>query len=81
MGAKKNISIVLAVVLVLLIAATFIYYSGILVPNSLREGNFKTELVEKGSVVSAIKASGVVESESEVLILSPASSLIKKILL
>jgi len=79
MGAKKNISIVLVVVLVLLTAAIFIYYSGILGPNNLREGDFKTELVERGSVVSAIKASGIVESESEVLILSPASSLIKKI--
>jgi len=40
---------------------------------------FEISTVEIGSVISTCKAEGTVEPESEVLILSPASSIIKKI--
>lgn len=79
MGNKKNISIVLIIVLVFTALTAIAYFSSVFVPNKLQTGNFKTEIVERGSVVSGVKATGIVESENEVLILSPASSLIKKI--
>lgn len=79
MGNKKNISIVFIAVFVIAVLAGIAYYSGIFIPNKLQPSNFKTEIIERGSVSSGIKAAGVVVSESEVLILSPASSLIKTI--
>jgi HlyD family secretion protein len=80
MGGKKNLSIAIIVILSIIILAAGIYYSGILVPNTLNRGSFKTEIVERGQVMSYIKATGIVESENEVLIHSPATSLIKTIL-
>ncbi|MCF6356390.1 MAG: efflux RND transporter periplasmic adaptor subunit [Draconibacterium sp.] len=79
MGNKKNISIILLTVLVVAGLAAIAYISGIFIPDELQTGNFKTETVERGNIISGVKATGVVESENEVLILSPASSLIKKI--
>ncbi len=79
MGNKKNISIVLLAVLVFAGLVAIAYLSGIFIPDELNSGEFKTETVECGSIISGVKATGVVESENEVLILSPASSLIKKI--
>ncbi len=45
----------------------------------INSGEFEISTVEMGSVISTRKAEGTVEPESEVLILSPASSIIKKI--
>jgi len=79
MAVKKNISIVVIIVVLIAAIAGVAYFSGLFVPNALQAGSFKTEIIKRGSVVSGFTASGVVESENEVLILSPASSLIKKI--
>lgn len=48
--------------------------------NTLKAGVFTTYTVDRGAVNATIGATGVVESESEVLILSPTSSIIEKIL-
>lgn len=79
MGNRKNISIIFIVVLVFAGLAVIAYFSGIFIPDELQMGNFKTETVERGRIISGVKATGVVVSENEVLILSPASSLIKQI--
>jgi HlyD family secretion protein len=79
MGVKKNISLVLIAVVLIIVLAAVAYFSGIFVPSALHAGNFKTEIVKRGRVISGVTATGVVESENEVFILSPASSLIKKI--
>jgi HlyD family secretion protein len=81
MGTKKTISIVLiSIVGVTLLAIVIYIFSGLLVPNSLKPGSFETALVHRGDVILTTQATGVVESENEVIILSPASSLIKSIL-
>ncbi len=49
------------------------------VTSALKAGSFQTESIERGPVIASTKASGVVESESEVLIHSPAKSIIKKV--
>ena len=79
MGNGKNIFIIFLIVLVIAGIAAIAYFSGIFIPDELHAGNFKTEVVERGGIISGVKATGVVVSENEVLILSPASSLIKQI--
>lgn len=58
----------------------FLYYSGMLAPNTLKPGNYTTEVVDRGRVISAIYGTGIVESENEVVILSPGTGLIQSIL-
>jgi HlyD family secretion protein len=79
MGNKKNISIILVTALVVIGVAAIAYFSSVFIPSELNASDLKTETVNRGTIISGVKASGVVESENEVLILSPASSLIKKI--
>jgi HlyD family secretion protein len=80
MGNRKKISIIVVVVLILVIATTALYFSGIFFPTYLKSGSFTTATVERGDVVLTSQATGTVESESEVIILSPASSIVKSIL-
>jgi len=80
MGNKKNLSVFLIVAIVTIIAASVLYFSGILLPSALQAGSFETAVVDRGKIISSINATGVVESENEVIILSPASSIIKKII-
>jgi HlyD family secretion protein len=47
---------------------------------SLREGKYRTSAVDKGYVYKAIETVGIVEPANEVIIISPGSSVIKKIL-
>lgn len=79
MGVKKNISIVLIAVILVVVLAAAAYFSGVFVPNVLKYGDFKTEVISRGNIVSGVTATGIVESENEVQILSPASTLIEKI--
>lgn len=80
MGAKKNISIVLIAAFALVALVAVLYFSGVFVPDSLKSGSFETVVVHRGDVISTTQASGIVESENEVLVLSPATSIIKNIL-
>jgi len=80
MGSKKRIQVFLIVALAIIVLAAIVYYSRIFVPNTLKPGNYTTDIVEKGQVVSAINATGLVEPESEVLILSPGPGVIEAIL-
>lgn len=80
MGARKNISIVLIAVFALIALAVILYLSGVFVPDTLKSGSFETVVVHRGNVISTTQATGVVESENEVLVLSPATSIIKNIL-
>lgn len=80
MGVKKNLSIALIAVFALIVFTAVVYFSGVFVPDSLQSGSFETVVVHRGDVISTTPATGVVESENEVLVLSPASSIIKNIL-
>lgn len=79
MTIKNNISVAAITTIVIVGVLSIVYYSGVFVPDALQTGSFGTETVKTGSIVSGVTASGIVESENEVHILSPASSLIKKI--
>ena len=80
MGPAKKLSIVVTALFAVIALFVILHLSGVFVPNKLKKGKFKTEVVERGKVVSTTKATGVVESENEVLVLSPATSIIQKIL-
>lgn len=80
MGNKKSLSIVLISVASLIVIAVIVYFSGLLVPNSLKSGSFEIVVAHRGEVLSTTQASGIVESENEVIVLSPATSIINSIL-
>ena len=80
MGNKKKVSLVIIVAVVIVAIAVIFYFSRIFVPSVIQPGSFSTEVVTQGEVVATIDATGVVESENEVLLLSPASSVIKTIM-
>jgi HlyD family secretion protein len=74
---KRKILFVAVSVIVLLLAAYFLYrYFGNPV---FKSGDFQTARVDRGAVMRTVPARGVVEPGSEVLLLSPASSIIKEI--
>ncbi len=80
MGTKKYISIVFITVLLFIILAAAAYFSGIFVPNTLKLSNLETIRIDTGEVISATAATGIIESENEVIILSPTAGVIKSIL-
>jgi HlyD family secretion protein len=71
--------LIISVVALIVAAVAFIIIKFIPV-DRISSGEFEISKVEIGSVVSTIPAEGTVEPESEVLILSPASSIIHRIL-
>ncbi|MBN2637146.1 MAG: HlyD family efflux transporter periplasmic adaptor subunit [Prolixibacteraceae bacterium] len=80
MGSTKKSTIVLIALLAIVSLSVILFIVGSLLPEKLKENKATTEVVERGKVASITKATGVVESENEVLVLSPATSIIEKIL-
>jgi len=70
----------MVVVLIFVVIAAALYFSGVFFPTYLKSGSFETVKVDRGDVILTSQATGTVESESEVIILSPASSIVKSIL-
>lgn len=66
---------------VIIISAILIFFTGkkYLIPLNIEPQNFKTSTVDYGPVAITVPATGVVNPKSEVLILSPATSIISKI--
>jgi HlyD family secretion protein len=78
---KKNIIVLLIIAIIIMIAAVFsIRKFDLISPRPLSEESLITSVVDRGVVVTTVEAEGVVEAQSEVLILSPTSSIIKKVL-
>jgi HlyD family secretion protein len=80
MGSQKRIKVFLLVAFALIALAAIGYYSRLFVPNTVKPGSFTTEIVDRGQVISATDAIGIVESENEVLVLSPGTGIIQSIL-
>jgi HlyD family secretion protein len=80
MAINKKLSIAVVVVISLIAIGAIVYFSGALVPNTIKSGNFDTIVVDRGDVISTTQATGVIESENEVILLSPAASIIKNVL-
>ncbi len=79
MRSNKKIIVVLVSVLVIFAIAGIVYFSQIFLPSTIKPGNLTTEIVDKGRVLLSINATGIVDSESEVLILSPGPGIIQNI--
>lgn len=80
MGTNRNLYIAVVVVISIIAIGTVLFFSGALVPGAIKSGNFETITVDQGEVISTTKAAGIIESENEVILLSPAASIIKSIL-
>lgn len=81
MGKKKNLIYFLIGIVAIIAVAIVLYVSRVFVPDTLKLNSTTTKSAEVGDVVSTIEATGVVESENEVLVLSPAASVVKRILI
>ncbi len=73
---KRIIWIIPSIILIIIIVAFGWSY---FFPPFLRTGNFNTAIVDIGPVMKSVPAQGIVEPENEVLLLSPASSIILKV--
>ncbi len=80
MGTNKNLYITVVVVILIITTGTLLYFSGALVSRAIKSGNFETVTVDRGDVISTTQATGIIESENEVILLSPAASIIKSII-
>lgn len=80
MGTNRNLYIAVVIVIAIIAIGTVLFFSGALVPGAIKSGNFETITVDRGDVISTTKATGIIESENEVILLSPAASIIKSIL-
>lgn len=79
MGNKSRIILIVFLTLAVVGVATYFLYPQFKVTSAVKADSIKTVIVDKGTVSSSILASGIVESENEVLILSPARSIIKQV--
>jgi len=80
MGAKKYITILLVIILIGVAAIFTFYFLAEKTSENKSQERIQTEKVERGEVILSTQARGIVESENEVLILSPAASIVKSIL-
>ena len=76
--SKKRFTTLLFI-LVIIILAGVVYALRRFIPSSIDPGNLTTEVVDRGTVLLSIDATGVVDSENEVLILSPGPGIIQNI--
>ena len=80
MGTKRNKTIAIVVFAAIIAVGVIVYFSGLLVPNTFKSGEFENVTVTRGEVISTMQATGLIESENEVILLSPAASIVKSIL-
>ncbi len=79
--SRRNILIVIFISVVLIVAGLVAFRNlAVFAPPSISISSFKTARIEKGTVLTTIEAEGIVVPESEVLLLSPASTRIEKVL-
>jgi HlyD family secretion protein len=76
MVKKRLIPIVLILILLPIISYSVYRY---LHPPSLKPGNYRTSVVGFGKVYTSVPATGIVNPENEVLLLSPSTSIVSSI--
>ncbi len=79
MGTNKKLSIALALGISLILIAIVLFHYGVFKTGSVKSGKFTTVTVDRGDVVSTTLATGIIVSENEVILLSPAASIIYNI--
>lgn len=79
MRNNRKFQVVVFLSLALIIIAAAVYYFLPYLTSTVPPGNLTTETVDRGRVLLSINATGIVDSESEVLILSPGPGIIQQI--
>jgi len=80
MNKKKYLIALVALAVFITVFIILTKYKHVFFPNAYNSvSKYETGMVDTGRVISGIAAFGVVEPESEVLLLSPGNSIIKKI--
>lgn len=80
MGRNTRLLIVLlSISVLLLLGAVIILFNPENKPTKEKNKAYAVETVERGTVVSSIKASGVIESDDEIIIRSPERTIISKV--
>jgi HlyD family secretion protein len=74
---RRKYLLISIIVLIAIVVSLYIFH--IIGDSTLSAGKYETYMVDKGTVYTAAEASGVVEPANEVIIISPGSSVIKKI--
>ena len=77
---KRKYRVVLIFAGILLLVLLSILFVRYIFPASLDQEDIKTARIERGDVIQTIPAEGIVEPENEVLLRSPANSVIKNII-
>jgi HlyD family secretion protein len=75
---KKHRIFQVFLILVAILIILFIVYRYVF-PPALKPGNYSTSIVDYGPVFTSVPASGVVNPQNEVLMLSPATSIVSTI--
>jgi len=78
MRNKKGLLIAVSVLAAILILFILSHKSGI--PSFLNTDskNYQTSVVDRGKVIIPLDATGIVEPENEVILLSPLTSIVRK---
>ncbi|SHF39985.1 HlyD family secretion protein [Mariniphaga anaerophila] len=79
MGKNSKFRIAVISVLAIAVIAGAAYFYRLFLPSAIKKNNLVSEVVDRGPVILSLHATGVVDSESEVLILSPAAGIIKSV--
>ncbi len=74
---KKRLFPIALLLIALSITTYFVYRY--LHPPALKPGNYSTSVAGFGTVYSSVPATGIVNPENEVLLLSPSSSIVSNI--
>ena len=79
MGKTTRLIVITIATLAVAGIAFYKFYPKFNTPSTLKASSLTTINVERGDVISSIQATGIVESENEVRILSPARSIVKQV--
>ncbi len=76
---KKKKLIIASVIGILFIVLIIFYFSPLVFPSTLKNGEYTTSAVTRGSVMKVVDAEGTIAPQNEVLQRSPASSVVQRI--
>jgi len=80
MWKDRMFQVLILILLIIVLIAGAAYFYRLFLPAAIKQENLVTEVVDRGPVLLSVHATGVVDSENEVLILSPGPGIIKSIL-
>lgn len=80
MWKNKSFRVLILIFLGVALVAGAVYVYKLSLPGTIKQNSLVTEVVDRGPVMHSVHATGVVDSENEVLILSPGPGIIKSIL-